>query len=571
MEENKEVVNQTNNNQQVPQNEIKGQSNMETIKAYPSGQNPEDNPEKKPKKSKKGLIIFLIIIILLIAAGAYYYFMIYNKKETKTIKNEPSPKYEYKMKGNSLENFDLKFMQLENNGKNTVYSPLSIKYALAMLSEGANGDSKQQIDNIIGEYKAKAYPNNKHMSFANAMFIKNTFEKSVKADYTKNLKDKFNAEVILDPFTNPNNINNWVSNKTFKLINNLVDDVSRNDFVLINALAIDMNWNNRIQAASADLPERMDQIDYSVDYIHEKYADYVEIIEEERYPAMKFNNTNDIKSVEVAASFNHYDIIKDKGEDNVRSTVKADYEKYLKENPDQKEVCPSVDEYLNQFVKDIKTNYKQADYSTDFYISDNENEKVFAKDLQTYDGMTLQYVGIMPKKSTLKDYINNTDATKLTEVINTMKEVKYENFKENVITHIKGNIPLFKYNYQLDLNKDLKKLGIKDVFDEEKADLSNMVDAKEFISDTIHKADIEFSNDGIKAAAATAVSGRGAAMACTYDYEFEVPVEEIDITFDKPYMYIIRDKDSGEVWFTGSVYEPTKCAKDKCYSANEEE
>ena len=80
---------------------------------------------------------------------------------------------------------------------------------------------------------------------------------------------------------------------------------------------------------------------------------------------------------------------------------------------------------------------------------------------------------------------------------------------------------------------------------------------KQFIGDASHKATIDFSNDGIKAAAVTAMGGMGAAHACSYDYEFEVPVEEIDVTFDKPYVYIIRDKDTGEVWFTGAVYEPT--------------
>ena len=41
-----------------------------------------------------------------------------------------------------------------------------------------------------------------------------------------------------------------------------------------------------------------------------------------------------------------------------------------------------------------------------------------------------------------------------------------------------------------------------------------------------------------------------------------MPVEKIDLTFDKPYIYLIRDKDSGEVWFAGSVYEPTKYTPD---------
>ena len=33
-------------------------------------------------------------------------------------------------------------------------------------------------------------------------------------------------------------------------------------------------------------------------------------------------------------------------------------------------------------------------------------------------------------------------------------------------------------------------------------------------------------------------------------------VKEIDLTFDKPYMFIVRDVKTGEVWFTGTVYEP---------------
>ena len=50
-----------------------------------------------------------------------------------------------------------------------------------------------------------------------------------------------------------------------------------------------------------------------------------------------------------------------------------------------------------------------------------------------------------------------------------------------------------------------------------------------------------------------------------FDYSFDVPIEEIDLTFDKPYMFIIRDKNSGEVWFTGTVYEPLEWTKDPDY------
>lgn len=531
----------------------KTEDNTQDVKTEENQEAKKDDGKKK--KSKKGPLI-IIIILLLIAIFACVYFLVL-PKTVKTETKKEVKKSQYRLSGNGLENFDLYFLQLENKEMNKVYSPLSIKYALAMLQDGANGETKEQITNLIGDYKPKAYTNSDHMSFANAMFIRNTFKDKVKTEYVTKLQKKYNAEVILDEFAGPDNINNWVSNKTFKLINNLVDSVEDNDFFLINALAIDMNWKNRIQASVAALPEGMSQMEYGVKYIHEKYSDHVSMIEGEMYPKMKFNGVDNIKSVEVAASFNHYDIIKDKGEDNIRKTVKEDYEKFLKDNPEQVEVCPSVEDYLNKYIKEIDTNYKKSDISTDFYVDDSDEVKVFAKDLQTYDNVTLQYVGIMPKKDNLSDYVKNIDAKKITKVISNMKEVKYESFKDGVITKIKGNIPLFKYNYELSLERDLNKLGIKNIFDINKADLSKMLDGeKQFINKAIHKANIEFSNDGIKAAAATGFGGAGASTACTYDYEFEVPVEEIDVTFDKPYMYLIRDKATGEVWFTGTVYEP---------------
>ena len=45
-------------------------------------------------------------------------------------------------------------------------------------------------------------------------------------------------------------------------------------------------------------------------------------------------------------------------------------------------------------------------------------------------------------------------------------------------------------------------------------------------------------------------------MGGSFDYLYKVPVERIDLTFNKPYMFIVRDKSTGEVWFTGTVYEP---------------
>ena len=163
----------------------------------------------------------------------------------------------------------------------------------------------------------------------------------------------------------------------------------------------------------------------------------------------------------------------------------------------------------------------------------------------------------MPKNESLDSYIKNIDADKITKVINNIKDFKAENFKDGVVTKIDGQIPLFKFDYELKLMDDLKELGIKDVFDINKANLSKISSNPLVIDKAIHKANIEFSNEGIKAAAATGMGGFGAA-GCGFEHLYEVPVEEVTLNFDKPYLFIIRDKDSGEVWFIGTVYQPTE-------------
>ncbi len=520
----------------------------------------EEKKEQK-KNNNVSFIIVAIILIILIVFGVIFFATHNNQTPVNEIKVNNNNQYlSYRLSGNSLEDFDLYFMQLENEKKNKVYSPLSIKYALEMLAEGANGETKDQITNIIGEYKANKYPNSKNMSFANGLFIKDSYKDSVKESYVTNLKEKFNAEVVYDSFNKPDTLNNWVSNKTFKLVKNIVNDISDNNFIIVNALAIDMEWVNEIQNRKKD---------YKVEYEHEgfydeeydyKYQYYHEVdsLDGGGYQKLHFNNdTFEAKSVEIGADINKYDIISVLGEDNIRKTVQEDYNKWFNDPKSIK--CDDESDLLDidKYINELKKNYKRIDSSTDFMFYNDENLKVFAKDLKKYDGKTLQYIGILPKKENLDKYIENTKSSDINEIINNLKPIELNSFKDGVITKITGNIPMFKFDYELKLMDDLNQLGIKNVFDPFKADLSNLTTSNAYISDASHKANIEFSNEGIKAGAATSAGGKGAGD-CGFNYIFEVPIEKIDLTFDKPYMFIIRDKDTGEVWFTGTVYEPTK-------------
>ena len=545
------------------------------------GEEKKKDIEVKPKmkSKKKKIIIILVIVGIVLCAGGIFLLKdkIFKKQET-TIKTDNNKYLKYQMKGNDLQDFDLEFLKIENKETNKIYSPLSIKYALAMLKEGANGETKKQIADIIGKYSSKKYTNSENLSLANAMFIKDTYKDSVKEEYTKKLNTKYNAEVLYDSFESPKFINDWVKGKTFNLIGDLLDDVSDNDYVLVNALAIDMDWNNQIHCALGHkVPCLVNN--YYVRYAHEKLDDdqeYSYIFVEYPYDSEakfygnpyygnkhEFNGKKYIKGANIIADYNRYDIVKDLGEQKIRETVKPEYEKWLKEreasgvnaNIEDENFPNDVNKYLDKYVSELKANYNTGSTYTDFSLYEDEKVKSFAKDLKTYDGTTLQYVGIMPKEEELSSYVKTMNAKKINKVINGLKEVKLDSFEEGYVTRIRGYIPFFDFDYELELLKDLQTLGVTDVFNPKKSDLSNMTSSGSYINKSVHKANIEFSNDGIKAAAATAAGGAGG-TAGGFDYVFKVPVKDIDISFNKPYMFLIRDKATGEVWFAGTVYEP---------------
>ena len=271
--------------------------------------------------------------------------------------------------------------------------------------------------------------------------------------------------------------------------------------------------------------------------------------------------------MEIIASINNYDIVKEIGEANIRETVKNEFKKWAKSISEEafkqefnKDLTDSnieeeANKYLETYIPAINSNYKRVDYTTDFSIYVDNNIKVFAKDLKEYNGTTLQYIGIMPTTEDLDNYIKNIDEAEIDNIINKLKDLKVENFKSGVVTKITGYIPKFKFEYDLNLKKDLQQLGITNVFEEGKANLTGICDDKDtYITDAGHKANIEFTQDGIKAAATTWIGGAGAGS--SFDYLYDVPVEEIDLTFDKPYMFLIRDKEDGTIWFVGTVYEP---------------
>lgn len=553
----------------------------------------------------KKIIFFIVLLIVIGCLG----FVIYNSNKTtdsNTIiqqnqaeNKDFSSSNEYALTDNDFSKFDFSFLKFENEKKNKIYSPLSIKYTFKMLEEATTGDAKKQIASIINTYKLTEYKSNSNMALANAFFIKDTYKDNIKQDYIDTLKTKYNAEIQFDSFENAKNINKWVKNNTLDLIPDLLDDsdVGELNLALVNALGIDMQWHHKFLKYYYEDDKN---ITSNVEYNHAKLPDEewaFSWIADEILFDKKFDENQHISSMKVYASLNNYDAVKDLGEENIRNTVYKDFRDWALGIGDYTEYNGKNDEIFNNdfsdsgikkafdnwfdtgttgywegdgksYIDELNENYGRVDYTTDFSIYIDDNVKVFAKDLDEYDGTILQYIGIMPIKEDLDKYIENTEFNDIKNLISNLKELKKENFKDGYLTYIHGYIPKFSFEYELSLKDDLKKMGVTDVFEQGKSNLSNMTDDDSlYIDSAKHKANIEFTQDGIKAAAATMAGGAGAGD--WYDYFIDMPTENIDISFDKPYMFLIRDKKTGETWFVGTVYEPLDI-KDEPASYTEE-
>lgn len=119
----------------------------------------------------------------------------------------------------------------------------------------------------------------------------------------------------------------------------------------------------------------------------------------------------------------------------------------------------------------------------------------------------------------------------------------------------KGEIifPKFRFDYRASLKDILSDLGMRVAFDRTRAELSGMIEVagkNAFISDVIHKAFIEVSEEGTEAAAATSVSvGLTSAIIRGKPFVFKA---------DRPFLFFIRDNKTGLILFEGIVADPSE-------------
>jgi serpin B len=159
-----------------------------------------------------------------------------------------------------------------------------------------------------------------------------------------------------------------------------------------------------------------------------------------------------------------------------------------------------------------------------------------------YQLVELPYVGgdmamdiIVPEAGNFAEWAQHLDAGELEYILRGVSP-----------TQVQLTMPRFRFESSTELKDALQKLGMSQSFTEA-ADFSGMTGRPDlYIDNVYHKAFVAVDEKGTEAAAATAVVMRPTSM----------PAQPVEVTVDRPFLFLIRDVTSGTVLFLGHVVNP---------------
>ncbi len=153
-----------------------------------------------------------------------------------------------------------------------------------------------------------------------------------------------------------------------------------------------------------------------------------------------------------------------------------------------------------------------------------------------YDGHELSMVIVLPETEAFESFEQSLSADQIDSIV---EDLDYQK--------VRLTLPRFEYESGFSLKETLAAMGMPVAFSGE-ADFSGMTgDRSLFISDILHKAFVSVDEEGTEAAAATAVVMT----------ESAAPGEPVDVTVDHPFIFLIRDIETGAILFVGRVIDPS--------------
>ncbi|UCD22771.1 MAG: serpin family protein [Chloroflexota bacterium] len=152
-----------------------------------------------------------------------------------------------------------------------------------------------------------------------------------------------------------------------------------------------------------------------------------------------------------------------------------------------------------------------------------------------YDGGELSMVILLPEAGNFGTFEEGLQDQQVSDIISGLKS-----------TEVALTMPQFEFESEFSLKDTLAEMGMPVAFSSA-ADFSGMTGRRELsISEVVHKAFVAVDEAGTEAAAATAVIMELTAAP-------DLPVE---VTIDRPFIFLIRDIETGAVLFVGRVINP---------------
>jgi serpin B len=161
-----------------------------------------------------------------------------------------------------------------------------------------------------------------------------------------------------------------------------------------------------------------------------------------------------------------------------------------------------------------------------------------------YMAMELFYDGFEP----LSMVIIVPDIGRFSEIESLLDSAKIAQITEALSsTNIQLTMPKFTFESGFTLAQTLSMMGMPDAFIRDVADFSGIDGTRAlFIDDILHKAFVSVDESGTEAAAATGVVGK----------IISIPPPPVEVTINRPFIFLIRDFETEAMLFVGRVMNP---------------
>ncbi|XP_059364536.1 leukocyte elastase inhibitor-like [Carassius carassius] len=373
----------------------------------------------------------------------------------------------------------------ENPSKNVFYSPISISFALAMVSLGAKGNTAAQIFKVLG--------------FTNPPTHCETPVTDVSMDQIHSSFNKLMSELNKPgaPYV-LSLANRLYGEQSYQFVEKFLNDIKK--YYEAKLEEVDFKMNS--EAARVDINK----------WVEEKTQEKIKDLLPQR-------------SIDASTKLVLVNAI------------------YFKGNWEKK--FPKEDTRDGQFklnkaqTKPVKMMYQK----TEFRLASIPEMNSQVLELP-YVGKNLSMLIILPND--IQD--ETTGLQKLEKALTYEKLMEWIKPSKMRRQEVQVSLPRFKMEESYDMKSLLIRMGMEDVFNDQKVNLSGMSPNNDLVvSKVVHKSFVEVNEEGTEASAATGV---------IIIEKLSMPLDPKTFTADHPFLFFIRHNPSNSILFYGRFCSP---------------